>query len=160
VIKKFDDTVRAKAINALRGATGGGREPQAMNLSSHMEKAFVRTGRPVDVETMVLGLMGATDEQGQLFATPEEIADPAAYLLATQVLRPALKSALPASWDGALENVSKSGAQDVGKVGKVSESAGLMKEMQSLKATVASLKQTVDAQAAEIATLTKRRPNK
>lgn len=156
VIKKFDDTVRAKAINALRGATGGGGEPQAMNLSSHMEKAFVRTGRPVDVETMVLGLMGATDEQGQLFATPEEIANPAAYLLATQVLRPALKSALPASWDGALEMISRIGAEHLGTMAKAAQPAGLTKEVTALKSTVNTLNKTIASQAAKIATLEKR----
>ena len=158
-----DDETTRTAMMAARGAATTDRAAapkKEMTLASHLEKAFMRSKTPGNIETLLLGLTGKGDPKEGHAATAEELATPASFLLANQLLRPALQSILPASWDKALEMVTQVRTESVGVVAQAVQPSEAKKEMESLKATVAKLTRTVDAQATQIATLIKRRPNK
>lgn len=163
LVRPNNDDVPRMAMMAARGATTKESATTAKKkkvLGSHLEKAFMRGRTSGNIETLLLGLKGVKDSEGNPVATPEEIGTSASFLLANQVLRPALQSILPASWDKVLEMVSQVGTEGVGVVAQAVQPAKAKSEMESLKGTVAQLTRTVDAQAAQISTLMKRRPNK
>jgi hypothetical protein len=113
-------------------------------LGSMVLRAFMQPGRPVNAATFMLAAMGARDETGQPLASDDELANPADFLLAHQVIAPALRAALPPELQtrGGL-----SGQIDAFRAGEASGLAGEIEE----------LKRKVSEQQAQIDQLTKRR---
>ena len=118
-----------------------------------MEAAFAQPDRAVDVETLVLAVLVAKDASGKVLALPEELANPSAFLFATQVLRPAVEAALPDSWNGLLGlasrvdlNAASAAAGNVNEeLTKVRETIrSLETEAKNQKATIADLKRRLD----------------
>jgi hypothetical protein len=155
-IGKVDGEMRSRVITALREEVPvSGEEPKLMKLSNHLERAFARVDQPADIERIVLALMGAMDEQGKPFATPEEVADPATYLLANQILRPAIEAALPESWSGVLGLASKIGGKEITNLTKEIPKAELTRELTELRTTIAELNETTKAHKRDISELKK-----
>lgn len=60
-----------------------------------LQQALANPGRTVNAATLMLGAMGAVDREGQPLASDFELAHPADFLLANQVVAPALGALLP-----------------------------------------------------------------
>lgn len=150
-IVAFDDAARVSVLNTLEGRGAKPLEARAL-----LDGVFAAPEREIDMETLALALLGAKGAAGNLFARPEELANPSAFLLASQVLRPMLQAALPESWTSALQLVSKLGATDISTLTQEISPTGVSKELTDLRKTVANLQKTASDQQKTITNLERR----
>lgn len=154
-IAAFDDEARMKVLNALEGR--GAKPIEAKML---LDSVFAAPEREIDMETLALALLGAKDAAGSPFARPEELANPSALLLASQVLRPTLEAALPESWSGVLGLASKIGGKEIASFTKEIPQADLTREFLQLRTTVTNLQKVTDDQQKIITDLQRRIRNR
>lgn len=162
LLRSSTDESRRTVMPGTSGArtTDSSAAPKEMTFPGHLEQAFQRGATRGNIETLLAGLKGTKDEKGNPIATPEELATPASFVIANQLLRPALQSILPVSWDKALELVSQVGAEGVELMNRSAKRVESTSEMETLKTAVAQLQQTVAKQATQINKLNERIPKK
>jgi len=151
-IGALDDADRVAMLNALEG-----RGAKPLDSKMLVENAFADPGREIDVETLALALLGAKDEFGNPFARPEELANPSVFLLASQILRPAVEAAFPESWNGLLQIAGQLSSKNIARVsGAAATSTRTTEDLEKLKKTVSNLEKDAKSQRAVIADLKKR----
>jgi hypothetical protein len=138
-ISSLSSSDRLDALNALEG-----RGAKPLDARELLEGAFADRTRAIDAETLALAMLGARDEQGKLYVRPEEMADPTAFLFASQFLRPVLEAALPQSWSGLLGAASKPGALEPADVSVTAELRKLKKTVTALEKDLKTHKTTID----------------
>jgi hypothetical protein len=131
---------RLDALNALEG-----RGPKPLDARDFLSGAFAERTREIDAETLALAMLGARDESGNLFVRPEELADPSAFLFASQVLRPAVEAALPESWTGLLGAASKPANVDTTNAALTAEFRKLKKTVTALEKDLKTHRSTIDS---------------
>ena len=101
-----------------------------------LSQAYLNKTRTLDQQTLMLARMGATDDQGNPFASALELANPMVFLLLNRLVRPLLDALLPPEASALLESL----ARGVGTPEAVSA------EVATLRGLVAELQTTVRAQ--------------
>jgi hypothetical protein len=101
-----------------------------------LSQAYLNKTRTLDQQTLMLARMGATDDQGNPFASALELANPMVFLLLNRLVRPMLDALLPPEASALLESL----ARGVGTPEAVSA------EVATLRGLVAELQTTVRAQ--------------
>lgn len=146
----FGHSARTKTNGVLNG-----QGVEAYEAARLLENAFANPEREVSMETVVLGLLGAQDANGKPFAAPEELGNPASFLLANQLLRPEIQKMLPESWSSALALISKIGVGAITDPTK-NEPSRYEKEVAELKQMVERLEEKTTKQQKIITELQKR----
>lgn len=141
---------------AAAGATGGGTatagtgaaEPAAAEtervavfetqLAKVLSQAWKNRNKTIEAETVFLGALNARDDQGRPYLTNEELEDPFTLLTMNRVIAPVLRG-IPDDTPGAI----------LGRTGATA-AAPPFADVESLRAQVAELQQTVRAQQAKI----------
>jgi hypothetical protein len=111
-----------------------------------LSQAYRDKTRILDHQTLMLARMGATDDQGNPFASQLELANPMAFLLINRLVRPTLDALLPPEASALMETL----ARGVGTPQAVSE------EVATLRGLVAELQRTVQEQGSVIQDLQRR----
>jgi hypothetical protein len=150
-ISVFDNEARLQALAALKG-----QGAQAPGPGTFLERSVGNRERAADMETLVLGLLGAKDSSGKTFALAEELADPVSFMLSHQVWRPFIDAVLPESWNGALQLISKVGGREIASLATQVPATGLTKEVTDLRQTVTGLEKITSDQQKVIAELQRR----
>jgi hypothetical protein len=140
----------ARAQAEASNGQGAGGEPRATANGTARKGAFAELWWKATTEKaprmnaarFTLGAMGATDLQRQPLATEAELAQPAAAILLSQVVGPALRTLIPP------DIVER--RRDIASAGAVTEDARREQEIAALKGTIEELKARIDRQQADI----------
>ena len=181
VIADNHDVIRHAATQpapeAVPAAAGSVSQP-AINLGSRQvitenKPAFApffmeswqNRDRQIDAQTYLLGLTGAVDAAGTPLVSERELANPASFLLANQLVQPTLSSVLPDELTGLLEILAARGSgKDTRNTDSASfetiaatevqrKAAANESEMSELRRMMVELQSQVKMQSEEIAKL-------
>jgi hypothetical protein len=131
----------------MAGNLGGAAMDKGANnaIGLLFSEALRGTQHPVNGQTLLLAALGATDPQGQAYASQLDLAQPLQALLMHQVVKPTLEAVLPAEEAALLGALSKGGEA----AGAPAE-ASVREEVTVLRGLVAELQRTVAAQGQEL----------
>jgi hypothetical protein len=140
------DTAKTKSSSAAAQAT-----PVNLNrdMASIFSQALDRGSERLDMPTMILDALGATDASGRSFMSAVEQRNPLTALLANQLAMPLTGSFLPP------EMMNMTGA-DLGQAVRGTTQAASTADVEAMKAEVSKLTKLVNKQQKTINTLSKK----
>lgn len=122
-----------------------------------LSRSWLHRDQTVNAGTLGMALLGATDAQGNPLVTPIEAANPAEFLIANQVVRPALEAALPPELSQLMAALAAQRLKGTDFVvpspHAAATPAASADDLAALRRAVDELRATVSAQADEIARL-------
>lgn len=130
---------------AMKAESANAEQPESAILNGAPKSAFAQLfaealanpDRKVSVQNLMLAALGATDANGNSFASTQEMANPAEFLLLNQVVAPMIRQVVPAAGGDAAAYATLAGAGDSSRYDD------LAREIDTLKKTVAAQQKTI-----------------
>jgi hypothetical protein len=133
------EKAKADEAAAAEGFTVVGKQTQSAFVSI-LANALANPDRHVSVQNLMLAALGATDADGQPFATKEEMANPTEFLLLNQLVAPMIRQVAPAGTAGKLAYAAATASSD-----SSSRVDDIARELDKLKSKVAEQQKTIAA---------------
>jgi hypothetical protein len=143
---RFDDrvngTVFFRTATQPEGVSTGASDTDTdladSMFASLLWDAVANPDRPVGIEHVLLGVLGARDAEGKAFVTDNELEHPSEFLLLNQVVAPLVRTLLPA--ERVVEAAMRGAAASSDHADRVDD---LARELADLRATVQKQERTI-----------------